>query len=509
MKIQRRKFLKQTAGLGIVSTLSLLTNAAYADYFNQIGLGGRDLNTGLRILNYGFGGRLEDKDPKQIPSEVKTLYSKMYNLLAKNRRMTHVELFSDAEVKSMCKSRNIKHIGGPMLGNVTSTGIKVWVRTLYPAAVKIRVETIDGTVDFGPVHSTAESDYAAVVPVKGLKPNTRYPYSLIIDDKAVSLPFEPSFKTVNDEKASSKRIAFGTCPHRSGLGNSKLFELIRRREPSAMLLGGDIAVQDRRKNGAKHRADYILRDLQPPWKRFSANIPVYAAWDDHDYFDNDLAGIPNGFSDNDRRNICSIFRNSWNNPSYGASNGVFFRTRIEPCDVIMLDHRYFRNQDDSNKFLGDAQMQWLKKQLAGCKGPFVILSCGTMWSDYVSNGKDSWGTTAPSEREELFSFIEKNKIPGVILISGDRHGARGFLIPRPSGYNFYEFEVAALGGRSGPPAATEKWETQLFGFAKKYMFAEFDFNTKRADPEVTFKLFQDSGKKLYTKTLKQSQLTPK
>ncbi|OXU14746.1 alkaline phosphatase D family protein [Sedimentisphaera salicampi] len=508
MKIQRRKFLKQTASLGILSTISLLSKAAYADYFNQIGLGGRDLNTVLRILNYGFGGHLEDNELNHIPPELRKLYSKMYNLLAEKRSSSYADLFSDAEIRALCRIQGINHIGGPMLGDVTPTGVKVWLRTLRPAEVKIRVETPQGKIDFGPVNSTAESEHAAIVPLKGLKPNTHYPYSVMIDGKKVSLPFETSFKTVNNKEADSKRIAFGTCPHRSGLGNSDLFKLISSRKPSAMLLGGDIAAQDRRNNGAMHRADYILRDLQPPWQRFSANIPVYATWDDHDYFDNDLAGIPKGFTDKDRRNVCSIFRNAWNNPDYGASSGVFFRTRIEPCDVIMLDHRYFRNQDDSNRFLGDDQMQWLKKQLIDCKGPFVILSCGTMWSDYVSNGKDSWGTTAPSEREKLFSFIEENKIPGVILISGDRHGARGFRIPRPSGYSFYEFEVAALGGRSGPPAKSEKWDTQLFGYAKKYMFGEFDFNTKKADPEVTFRLFQDNGKQLYAKTLKQSQLTP-
>jgi len=68
-----------------------------------------------------------------------------------------------------------------------------------------------------------------------------------------------------------------------------------------------------------------------------------------------------------------------------------------------------------------------------------------MWSDYVSGGKDSWGTKDPAGRERIFNFIEENNIKGVLLISGDRHGARGFRIPRPSGYEFYEFEPASLG----------------------------------------------------------------
>jgi len=83
-------------------------------------------------------------------------------------------------------------------------------------------------------------------------------------------------------------------------------------------------------------------------------------------------------------------------------------------------------------------MDWLKTQLMDCKGPFIILSSGTRWSDYVSNGKDSWGRFDPAGREKIFQLIEDQQIGGVLLISGDRHGARRFRIPRPSGFESYE-----------------------------------------------------------------------
>jgi alkaline phosphatase D len=153
-------------------------------------------------------------------------------------------------------------------------------------------------------------------------------------------------------------------------------------------------------------------------------------------------------------------------------------------------------------------MEWLKEQLLACRGPFIILSCGSMWSDYVSGGKDSWGTCDPEGREQLFSLIEKNHIGGVLLISGDRHGARGFHIPRPSGFEFYEFEAASLGGRSGPPIARPEWETKLYGVAGKYAFGEFSIDTTLPDPEVTFRLIGDDAAVIHELTLKRSQLTP-
>jgi alkaline phosphatase D len=148
-------------------------------------------------------------------------------------------------------------------------------------------------------------------------------------------------------------------------------------------------------------------------------------------------------------------------------------------------------------------------QLLDCRGPFIILSCGTMWSDYVSNGKDSWGVYDPEGRERILGFIEKHRIPGVLLTSGDRHGARVFRIPRPSGYSFYEFEPASLGGRGDGPAATNpKWDTQLFGMAGKYAFGEFTFDAALSDPQVVFRLVHDAGDVLYELKLKRSQLTP-
>ena len=170
----------------------------------------------------------------------------------------------------------------------------------------------------------------------------------------------------------------------------------------------------------------------------------------------------------------------------------------------MLDNRYFR---EKGNFLGDEQMAWLKEQLLDCKGPFIILSSGSMFNDYVSK-KDSWGSIDPEAREEIFSLIEENNIGGVLLISGDRHGARGFKIPRPSGFTFYEFEMGSLGGRVGPPPINAEWDTQLFGVSGEYTFGEFSFDTNLPDPEVTFKAIHERGTVFYKITLKKSQLTP-
>jgi len=445
------------------------------------------------------------------PESVQQMYREAFRVFSANRNATFMDLSRDAEFQRICQENGVTHLGGPLLGCVTPDGVRVWIRTLSPAMVDVRV-MIDGKEkNFGPVSSSAESDLSAVVPVTGLKPGTRYLYRVLVDGKPITIPTHAAIITAPEVSITEKvRITFGSCFHRWGLSNQDQVDMILSRNPSAMLLLGDIAVQDRNNHLGLHRADYFMRDLHPAWQDLVATVPVYATWDDHDYFANDKAGIPKGYTEKDKAGVCDVFKQAWNNPAYGFGDerrGVFLRTRVGSADIIMVDNRYFR-ESKKGPLLGDEQMKWLEEQLLDCKGPFIILSCGSMWSDYVSNGKDSWGKCDPKGRERIFSLIEKNKIGGVLLISGDRHGARGFTIPRPSGFNFYEFEAASLGGRRGPPAKNPEWKTQFYGIADTYAFGEFSIDATLPDPEVTFRLIGDDGVVIHEMTLKRSLLTP-
>ena len=156
-------------------------------------------------------------------------------------------------------------------------------------------------------------------------------------------------------------------------------------------------------------------------------------------------------------------------------------------------------------------MKWLEAQLLDCKGPFIILSCGTMWSDYVTNGKDSWGVFDPAGREQIFELIEKHRIGGRAAHLG--RPARRPRVPHsalPSGFNFYEFEPASLGGRGdGPPATNpEGGHRSCSAWSASTPSASSRFDATLPDPEVVFRLVHDAGDVLYELKLARSQLTP-
>ncbi|MCP4455573.1 MAG: alkaline phosphatase family protein [Planctomycetes bacterium] len=480
-------------------------------------INGLDL-TYKELMGISHGPKLSDglfllEQWHEKPPHIKALYSRAFSLFEADRTATYADVMANDQIQAICAEHGIIHIGGPMLGDVTKDSIKVWLRTVKPSRIEVRIEIDGAKTTFGPVSTTPRTDLSGVVKVTGLKPETHYPYRVLVDGEPISILGEAIMTTAPDDaKKETVRICFGTCPHRWGLGNQTMMDLIRSREPSAMLMFGDIAVQGRKNHLGLHRADYLLRDLRPSWQSLVSSVPVYASWDDHDYFYNDKAGIPKGYTEQDRQGIRQVYTQSWNNPSYGFNDergGIFYRSRVGPCDIIILDNRYFR-KGQPGSFLGDEQMAWLEAQLLQCRGPFIILACSTMWSDYVSNGKDSWGRWDPQGRESLFKLIEDHRIPGVLLISGDRHGARGFRIPRAGGFNFYEFESATLGGRKGPPDTRPEWQdVQLYGISSVYAFSEFTINAALEDPEVTFRLLRVAdGSTIYEKKLKRSELTP-
>ncbi len=443
----------------------------------------------------------------KLPENVRQFYFDARAAFAANRQTD----FSDKAICDAAREHELPLMGGPLLGDLTADGVSVWLRPATDAAV---------TITIGERAFVVKAPRAGVVVrtrIDGLSPDTRYEYSVSVGDESVA---KGQFRTAPLENARGKcRVTFGSCCHKIGVHNPNLYREIVKREPHAMMLLGDIAVDDRNNEINMHRADYQLRDVSRPFSDLVTNVPVYASWDDHDYFDNDLSGIPRKFTAEDRNNVRRVWLENWNNPPADEEReGIYFNTRIGPVELIMLDTRSCREGQRRNQYgsyLGKTQLNWLKETLKASTAPFKVISSGTMWSDYVSRAKDSWGSWDKEAREEVFSLIEDEQIGGVLLVSGDRHGARGFRIPRPSGFSFYEFEPATLGGVSGPAGLVKNCPEQLFGYSGRdangenfVAFGEFTFDTSSDEPEVTFRLISQFGEVKEEHVLSLATLTP-
>lgn len=403
--------------------------------------------------------------------------------------------FTNPKIIALARKHQIDLISGPMLGDVQPDGTTFRLRPAHLEPLQLNIHTASGTLvnSYSFQHQKPGATYR--IKVDKLHHATSYKYEILGDNKLVA---KGRFKTAPKEGTKTEtRIAFSSGFHKIGLHNPNLIQTILDREPTAMLLLGDLAVDDRDTHWGLHRSDYLLRDVAPAFQKLAAHIPLYASWDDHDYLNNDLSGLPKGVTKEDRDSLRTLWRDNWNNPK-NLGEGIYFNTQIGDVEIIMLDTRSCRNLKKRGRYgsyLGEEQMTWLKKVLQKSTAKFKIMSSGTMWSDYVTKAKDSWGTWDTKAREEIFSLIEQENINGVLLISGDRHGARAFTLPQPSGFEFYEFEVASMGGVPGPPAMAEDDTHQLFGYEGLGLkaFGEFTFNTEKDKPEVTFRLIDESG----------------
>ena len=390
-------------------------------------------------------------------------------------------------------------------------GVTIWLRPSEANSLLIKVFTSEGSEEKSFSKDAIRPGVTQRIKLNGLASDTDYNYIVLAGKKKIA---EGSFRTVpNSQKTGLFRLAFGSCMHKIGVHNPNLVNQILKRKPNAMALLGDIAVDDRENNLNLHRADYLLRDVSIPWQRLAANVPLYTSWDDHDYLNNDLSGIPERFTKADREALREVWKQNWNNP-VNKKEGIFFNTRIGPVELIMLDTRSCRTiekRGEYSSYLGTGQLNWLKEILQQSTAPYKVISSGTMWSDYISTGKDSWGTWDTLARHEIFDLIDKENIPGVLLISGDRHGARAFKMPVTPEFSLYEFEAASLGGVPGPNALAKDKTNQLFGYKGEDIvaFGEFSFDSKGEKPLLVFRLINQFGKILEEHILVYSELMPK
>jgi alkaline phosphatase D len=443
----------------------------------------------------------------RLPANRRNFYLAARQILADSPDATP----ADPRIVALAQQAELPLMSGPMLGDLSAHGLTVWFRPVHPGTVTVQVAGPNGERKAFGVKVTRPGQVHRAE-LTELQPDTAYTYRLISesDNELAS----GSFHTARPPATPGVcRIAFGSCFHKIGVHNPNLMRQIVQRGNRAMLLLGDLAVDDREAEANMHHADYLLRDASAPWRTFSANIPVYASWDDHDYLNNDKAGLQLGRITEEQRNtLRQLWQDSWNNPPAEVEDrGIYFSAMIGDIQVIMLDTRSCRDRKKRGElgaYLGEAQMKWLLETLKQSQAKFIILTSGTMWTDFISNGKDSWGTWDKEGREQIFRFIEENNL-AVLLLSGDRHGARGFKFERPSGATFYEFQVASLGGVRGPGAFGPNRSVQLFGYGRKIKaFGEFTFDTTQADPQVTFRLIGEDGTELEQHTIRRSQLTP-
>lgn len=397
-------------------------------------------------------------------------------------------------------------VHGPLLGDLTDQSVKVWLRTAREAEARLEVSEANGggrRVSH-PVQTSSAEDFTAVLNVTGLRPAQTYRYRILIDGRA-GRPVE--FRTREDEGKPVKfRFVFG-----GGAGfvpqNERVWTTIHDLRPEALLLLGDNVYIDDPTTPAMQKYTYYRRQSRPEWRKLVAVTPVYSIWDDHDFATNDSSGGPEIDQPDWKIPVWEIFRQNWANPAYGGGRsqpGCWYDFRIGDLHFIMLDGRYYRDLPGGT-MLGPAQKEWLQRTLKDSKATFKILASPVPWAeDTKPSSEDTWDGFR-EEREEIFRFIEENRIQGVVLISADRHRSDAYRIERPrrpGSYDFYEFNSSRLTNQH----VHATMEHAVFSYNEKQSFGLVDIDSTAADPTIRYAIVTIDGDEVQSLSVKRSQL---
>jgi len=422
------------------------------------------------------------------------------------RPLTEYEPF-----QQFAEGRYSEPIHGPMLGRMTSESCSFWVRTAGEAPVQVCVST---SADLDRPHlsqttrTRADRDYTAVIDLSGLEPGTTYHYQVVVDGTTSRSSPTPSFRTFpSPGKPSAFRVAFGGgagyVPH-----HERIWNTIRSFEPLAFLFLGDNVYSDSPTEPAMQQYCYYRRQSRPEFRRFTASTPIYAIWDDHDFGTNDCWGGPDTDKPAWKMPVWQLFRNNWINPYYGGGQtqpGCWFDFSIADVDFFLTDGRYYRTNPrrPNPSMLGPVQKAWLLDKLKNSTATFKVIASGTPWASGTKPGSlDTWDGY-PDEREEIFSFINRHRVDGVILLSADRHRSDVWKIDRDKGYPFYEFESSRLTNEH----RHNTMEEAVFSYNASQSFGLLSFDTTKTDPEVTYTIVNIDGVEIFDITVKRSQLT--
>ena len=401
---------------------------------------------------------------------------------------------------------------GPMLGCVSDSAVSVWVRTAGVRQVSVFAVEV-GKPD--PVMSepqvTSElSDHTAVVRLKGLKPNTKYTYYVVIANADGSDPQKYNggeFKTIVAKGSPIKfRLAFG-----GGAGfvpqHEHMWNTIRAESPDVLMLLGDNVYSDAPELPEMQHYCYYRRQSRPEFQRLVAQTPTYTIWDDHDFGTNDCSGGPETFQPAWKLPVYRVFRNNWVNPYYGGGEtqpGCYYDFYLGNIHFVMLDGRYYRNLNDEKMptMLGPVQRQWLLETVKNSTGQLLVLCSPVPWVfEAKGDSKDTWNGFQ-QERNKIFDFLDGLKKEGVVLMSADRHRSDLWKIQRPRGYPLYEFNSSRLTNQH----VHKEMPQAVFSYNKKQSFGTVDFDTTLADPSITYRVVSIDGEEVHRHTVRASEL---
>ena len=277
----------------------------------------------------------------------------------------------------------------------------------------------------------------------------------------------------------------------SGKKKEGIFKTMSKHDKDFMLwMGDNVYYLGKEWESAQkmHKKNIKMR-LKPHLNAFLKSCPQYAVWDDHDFGENN----DNGSNDFKFESL-KIFKQYWANPYYGTDStpGVFTHFSHSDADFFLLDSRYHAND---SSMLGQSQSKWLKDKLKASDANFKFIVSGTQILADNPGGEDlgDFGTA----KNELLNFIEKEKISGIIFLSGDRHYGELLKMERKNAYPLYELTSSPLTSIINPGYTKNNQIRLPNTLVLNHNFSKIILNGENEKRKCRMEMFNRDGKLLW------------
>lgn len=276
----------------------------------------------------------------------------------------------------------------------------------------------------------------------------------------------PSWAQFNP-KAQQTKIAFGSCGHQDQ--PLPIFDVVVKHQPDLFIFLGDNIYGDT-DDMRILKSKYEQLQNKPTFQNLKKNVPLIATWDDHDFGRND-AGRHYPFKKESKEIFLDFFNEPADSPRRqreGIYTAYMHEINGKKVQIILLDNRTFRDDIPAFKkgviedkryfyeldylphntkdatFLGEAQWNWLEKELAK-PADIRLIGSGSQFS-IEFNGYEAWANF-PHEQQRFLDLIKKTKANGILFLSGDVHYAEISKLQSEGLYPIYDVTSSGLSSK--------------------------------------------------------------